>query len=81
MELVALAPDVIVTVGAAHVGALQQVTRTIPIVFVNVTDPVGSGFVASMARPGGSVTGFLAFGYQHGREGNGLSCLNKSHRT
>jgi putative ABC transport system substrate-binding protein len=62
-ELVALAPDVLVTAGGSHVGALQQATRTIPIVFANVTDPVGSGFVASMARPGGNVTGFLAFEY------------------
>ena len=66
MELVALAPDVLVTVGGSHVGVLQQATRTIPIVFVNVTDPVGSGLVASMARPGGTVTGFLSIEYSIG---------------
>ena len=66
LELVALAPDVLVTVGGSHVGALQQATRTIPIVFVNVTDPVGSGLVASMARPGGTVTGFLSIEYSIG---------------
>src|SRR5713226_4393677 len=52
-ELVALAPDVILAAGGTTVAPLQQVTRTVPIVFVNVTDPVGSGFVASLGRPGG----------------------------
>jgi putative ABC transport system substrate-binding protein len=58
---VALAPDVIVANGDSAMGPLQQATRTIPIVFVNVSDPVGSGFVASLAQPGGNVTGFTAF--------------------
>jgi putative tryptophan/tyrosine transport system substrate-binding protein len=62
-ELVALAPDVIVSVGSVTVAPLQQATRTIPIVFVNVPDPVGAGFVQSMARPGGNITGFLNFEY------------------
>jgi len=62
-ELVALAPDVIVSVGSVTVAPLQQATRTIPIVFVNVPDPVGAGFVQSMARPGGNITGFLSFEY------------------
>jgi putative ABC transport system substrate-binding protein len=63
-ELVALAPDVILAVGGTVVGPLLQVTRTIPIVFTQTTDPVGAGFVASLARPGGNVTGFtlLEFG-------------------
>ena len=52
-EIVALAPDVILTVGSIAVGALQQETRSIPIVFVNAPDPVGAGFVQSMAHPGG----------------------------
>jgi putative ABC transport system substrate-binding protein len=52
-ELVTLAPDVILAVGAITVGPLQQTSRTVPIVFVEVTDPVGAGFVATMARPGG----------------------------
>jgi len=57
-ELVALAPDVLVTAGAPAVEALQRTTRTVPIVFVTVTDPVGGGLVASLARPGGNTTGF-----------------------
>ena len=60
-ELVALAPDVIVAVGALNVAPLRQLTRTIPIVFTRVTDPVGNGFVESMARPGGNATGFALF--------------------
>ena len=51
-ELVALTPDVLVTAGAPAVEALQRATRTVPIVFTNVTDPVGGGLVASLARPG-----------------------------
>jgi putative tryptophan/tyrosine transport system substrate-binding protein len=62
-ELVALAPDVILASGGTTVGPLQQVTRTVPIVFVNVTDPVGSGFVASLGRPGGNATGFTLHEY------------------
>jgi putative tryptophan/tyrosine transport system substrate-binding protein len=62
-ELVALAPDIILVGGSSSVGPLLQATRTVPIVFVNVTDPVGSGFVASLARPGGNTTGFIAFEY------------------
>ena len=62
-ELVALAPDVIVSSGTASMGPLLQATRTVPIVFVNVADPVGAGFVDSLARPGGNVTGFLQFEY------------------
>ena len=62
-ELIALTPDVIVSVGSVTVAPLQQATRTIPIVFVNVPDPVGAGFVQSMAHPGGNITGFLNFEY------------------
>ena len=62
-ELIALAPDVIVSVGSVTVAPLQQATRAIPIVFVNVPDPVGAGFVQSMAHPGGNITGFLNFEY------------------
>jgi putative tryptophan/tyrosine transport system substrate-binding protein len=65
-DLVALAPDVIVSVGSALVAPLQQATRTIPIVFVNVPDPVGAGFVRSMAHPGGNITGFSNFEYSMG---------------
>jgi len=62
-ELVALAPDVILASGATTVSALQLATRTVPIVFVNVVDPVGAGFVNSLSRPGGNVTGFTNFEY------------------
>src|SRR5262249_54151507 len=59
-ELVALAPDVIVAHGASTVGPLLQATRTIPVVFPSVVDPVGAGFVDSLARPGGNATGFMS---------------------
>jgi putative tryptophan/tyrosine transport system substrate-binding protein len=62
-ELVALAPDVIFTAGSASVAPLLQATRTVPIVFASVVDPVGAGFVESLARPGGNATGFLQFEY------------------
>jgi putative tryptophan/tyrosine transport system substrate-binding protein len=62
-ELVALGPDLIVAVGSENVAALQQLSRTVPIVFVGIVDPVGAGFVASVARPGGSTTGFTYFEY------------------
>src|SRR5262245_6825825 len=62
-ELVALTPDVLVTVGSVTIGPMQQATRTIPIVFVNVADPVGAGFVQSVSRPGGNTTGFTNFEY------------------
>jgi putative ABC transport system substrate-binding protein len=62
-ELVTLAPDVILASGSPAVAALQQATPTLPIVFVSVVDPVGSGFVDSLARPGGNITGFTLFEY------------------
>jgi putative ABC transport system substrate-binding protein len=62
-ELVALGPDTILAVGSATVGPLQRATRTIPIVFVNVADPVGAGLVESLSRPGGNTTGFTNFEY------------------
>ena len=62
-ELAASAPDVILASGAAAVGPLLQATRTVPIVFVIVSDPVGAGFVDSLARPGGNVTGFTPSEY------------------
>jgi putative ABC transport system substrate-binding protein len=62
-ELVALAPDVILCVGSITLAPLQQATRSIPIVFMNVPDPVGAGFVQSMAHPGGNTTGFSNFEY------------------
>jgi putative ABC transport system substrate-binding protein len=62
-ELVALAPDVILAVGSLAVGALQQVNRSIPVVFITVADPVGAGYVASLAQPGGNTTGFMLFEY------------------
>jgi putative ABC transport system substrate-binding protein len=66
MELAALVPDVILGPGNASVGPLLQVTRTVPIVFVIVPDPVGAGFVNSLARPGGNATGFTSFEYDIG---------------
>ena len=62
-ELVALAPDVILAAGTLGVSALQRVTRTIPIVFVGVSDPVGAGLVDTLARPGANATGFMLFEY------------------
>ena len=62
-ELVALMPDVILADGAVGVSALQGATRSVPIIFVAVPDPVGAGFVKSLARPGGNTTGFTAFEY------------------
>ena len=62
-DLAAVAPDVIVSAGASSMGPLLQATRTIPIVFVNVADPVGAGYAESLARPGGNATGFMAFEY------------------
>jgi putative ABC transport system substrate-binding protein len=62
-ELVALAPDVILATGAAGIAEMLQATRSVPIVFVVVPDPVGSGFVESLAQPGGNATGFMQFEY------------------
>jgi putative ABC transport system substrate-binding protein len=62
-ELVALAPDVLLANGGVTLGHLQQVTRTLPIVFVQTTDPVGGGYVESLARPGGNATGFMSIEY------------------
>jgi putative ABC transport system substrate-binding protein len=65
-ELVALASDVILASGGSIVGTLLQATHTVPIVFTQTPDPVGAGFVASLARPGGNATGFTAFEYGMG---------------
>jgi putative ABC transport system substrate-binding protein len=62
-DLVALAPDVILAHGGSTVGPLQHASRAVPIVFVSVTDPVGAGYVESLARPGGNATGFMANEY------------------
>src|SRR5215468_6571886 len=62
-ELVALAPDVILASGTSTVGPLLQATRTVPIVFPNIGDPVGGGFVDSLPRPGGNATGFMSYEY------------------
>ena len=74
-ELVALTPDVILAAGAATMGFLLQATRTIPIVFVNLADPVGAGYVDSLARPGGNATGFVQFEY--GLSGKWLELLKE----
>ena len=65
-ELVAIGPDVILATSGATVGALQQASRTAPIVFVTVIDPVGGGWVASLARPDGNATGFAAYEFSIG---------------
>jgi len=65
-ELVALSPDVIFADGTPAVAALQQATRSVPIVFAFVADPVSGGFVASLAKPGGNITGFTPFDYGMG---------------
>jgi ABC-type uncharacterized transport system substrate-binding protein len=62
-ELAALAPDVMLTSGTIALAAVQQISHTIPVVFVNLIDPVSGGFVESLARPGGNATGFLLFEY------------------
>jgi ABC-type uncharacterized transport system substrate-binding protein len=74
-ELVALAPDVILTTGTPATAALQQLTRSVPIIFVQVPDPVSSGFVESLARPGGNVTGFTTF--EFGMSGKWLELLKE----
>jgi putative ABC transport system substrate-binding protein len=68
----ALAPDVIFASGAAALGPLQQANRVVPIVFAAVLDPVGAGYVASLARPGGNATGFTALEYSMGGKWLGL---------
>ena len=74
-ELVALAPDVILVSSGSALAALQNATRTVPIVFVNVTDPVGAGYVASLSRPGANTTGFTLFEY--GTSGKWLELLKQ----
>ena len=74
-ELVALAPDVILASGSPAIMSLQQLTRTVPIVFVNIVDPVGAGFVESLARPGGNATGFVL--YEYGMSAKWLELLKE----
>jgi putative tryptophan/tyrosine transport system substrate-binding protein len=74
-ELAAFAPDVIVATGSASVGPLQRVTRSVPIVFVTTVNPVGGGFVESIARPGTNATGFTVFEY--GMSGKWLELLKQ----
>jgi putative tryptophan/tyrosine transport system substrate-binding protein len=74
-ELVALAPDVILTTAGSALGALQQASRTVPIVFVTVIDPVGGGWIASLARPGGNATGFAQ--YEFSMSGKWLELLKE----
>ena len=74
-ELVALTPEVILATNTPTVRALQQATRTIPIVFVSVSDPVSDGFVTSLSKPGGNITGFST--YEPTMGGNGCSSLKR----
>jgi len=75
VELVALAPDVILANGSAAMGPLLRVTRSVPIVFAAVADPVGAGYVNSLARPGGNATGFVL--YEFGLSGKWLELLKE----
>ena len=79
VELVELAPDVILAVGASVVWPVLDATRTVPVVFVQVTDPVGAGYVASLARPGGNATGFTLFEFGTARSGS--NSLSRSRRA
>src|SRR6187402_2168108 len=74
-ELIALQPDVMLTQSTPATAAMQQETRTIPIVFASVADPIGSGFVASLSRPGGNLTGLLQ--YEEGITGKWLALLKE----
>jgi putative ABC transport system substrate-binding protein len=74
-ELIALGPDVILAQGTSVTATLQRETRTVPIVFVTVSDPIGSGFVTNLARPGGNITGLLQ--YEAGIAGKWLSMLKE----
>lgn len=74
-ELVALAPDVILATASPATAALQEATHVLPIVFVNVSDPVGAGYVASLAKPGGNITGFAYIEY--GMSGKWLELLKE----
>jgi putative ABC transport system substrate-binding protein len=74
-ELAALAPDVMLASGTIALAAVQQISHTIPVVFVNLIDPVSGGFVESLARPGGNATGFLLFEY--GISGKWLELLKE----
>ena len=74
-ELVALAPDVILTSGASALAPLLQATRSVPVAFAQVPDPVGAGFVNSLARPGGNTTGFIT--YEYGLSGKWLELLTQ----
>ena len=62
----ALTPEVVFASGSSTVAALQRVTTSVPIIFANIADPVGAGFVGSLGRPGGNTTGFLGFEYSIG---------------
>jgi putative ABC transport system substrate-binding protein len=74
-ELVALKPDVILAHGSTIMGPLRRATRTVPIVFVSVADPVAGGFAASLSRPGGNATGFVS--YEYGQSGKWLELLKE----
>src|SRR4051812_8033600 len=74
-ELVALAPDLVLTSGASTTGVILPASRAVPVVFVGAADPVGAGFVDSLARPGGNVTGFIS--YEYSMSGKWLELLKE----
>ena len=78
-EIVALSPDLVLTAGASVLAPLLQATRTVPIVFVNIPDPVGGGYVRRLSRPGGNATGFVQ--YEYSLSAKWLELLKKSHRA
>ena len=78
-ELVALAPDVLMAGGPLGLASLLQATRAVPIVFAIIPDPVGSGLVESLSRPGGNVTGFMQFEYN--LSGKWPDCSRRSRRA
>jgi putative ABC transport system substrate-binding protein len=78
-ELLALTPEVILAVGGSIVGPLLQAARTVPVVFIQVADPVGSGFVSSLAQPRGNATGFALF--EFGISAKWIELLRRSRRA
>ena len=80
-ELIALAPDVVLAVSGSSATALQEVTRTVPIVFMGTSDPVNRRLIASMEQPGGNITGFIEFEIEHRSEVAGIAQTDCAERN